>query len=164
MDLKLTPAEINQLSEIAHLANVTWNEYYPAIVGQAQVDYMLKKMYSLEEMNEQIKNGHKFYFIEVDEKKIGFIALHFDNSINETFIHKFYILSQNQKSGLGSKIIKLIEHLFPEIKLFRLTVNRQNYKSINFYFKNGFIIENVADFDIGDGYFMNDFIMVKQVM
>ena len=42
----------------------------------------------------------------------------------------------------------------------RLTVNRQNYKSINFYFKNGFVIEKTADFDIGSGYFMNDFVMV----
>jgi ribosomal protein S18 acetylase RimI-like enzyme len=43
----------------------------------------------------------------------------------------------------------------------RLQVNRQNYKAINFYFRNGFIIESIADFDIGDGYFMNDFIMLK---
>jgi hypothetical protein len=35
-----------------------------------------------------------------------------------------------------------------------------NYKAINFYFKNGFTIEKVADFDIGDGYFMNDFVMI----
>jgi ribosomal protein S18 acetylase RimI-like enzyme len=48
-------------------------------------------------------------------------------------------------------------------KTIRLTVNRQNYKSINFYFKNGFKIERVEDFDIGSGFWMNDFIMIKQV-
>ena len=42
----------------------------------------------------------------------------------------------------------------------RLTVNRQNFKSVNFYFKNGFTIERVADFDIGNGYVMNDFVMM----
>ena len=42
----------------------------------------------------------------------------------------------------------------------RLQVNRMNYKAINFYFKHGFVIEKVADFDIGDGYFMNDFVMI----
>ena len=26
----------------------------------------------------------------------------------------------------------------------------------------GFVIECVADFDIGDGYFMNDFVMLKK--
>ena len=39
-------------------------------------------------------------------------------------------------------------------------VNRMNYKAVNFYFKSGFTIEKVADFDIGDGYFMNDFVMI----
>jgi hypothetical protein len=42
----------------------------------------------------------------------------------------------------------------------RLTVNRQNYKSINFYFKIGFRIEKCADFPIGNGFVMNDFVMV----
>ena len=46
-------------------------------------------------------------------------------------------------------------------KTYTLTVNRQNYKSINFYFKNGFIINEIADFDIGNGYVMNDFVMKK---
>ena len=36
----------------------------------------------------------------------------------------------------------------------------QNYKSINFYFKNGFVIERVADFDIGNNFVMNDFVMI----
>jgi hypothetical protein len=44
-----------------------------------------------------------------------------------------------------------------------LTVNRKNYKAINFYFKNGFTIKEIADFDIGNGFFMNDFIMIKKI-
>jgi len=48
----------------------------------------------------------------------------------------------------------------PEINTIRLTVNRSNYKTINFYFKFGFIIEEVKDFDIGNNYYMNDFIMI----
>ena len=46
-------------------------------------------------------------------------------------------------------------------KRITLTVNRQNYKAINFYFKHGFKIKSVDDFDIGNGFFMNDFVMEK---
>jgi hypothetical protein len=53
--------------------------------------------------------------------------------------------------------------MFPESKAMRLQVNRKNYKSINFYFKMGFVIEEVADFDIGDGYLMEDFVMVLTI-
>ncbi|MBK7966419.1 MAG: hypothetical protein IPK10_14825 [Bacteroidetes bacterium] len=41
-----------------------------------------------------------------------------------------------------------------------MTVNRTNLKAINFYFKKGFTIEEVKDFDIGNNYFMNDFVML----
>ena len=164
MKLNLVLVKEHELSEIAALANTTWNEYYPAIVGQSQVDYMLKKMYSKEAMIDQIKNQQQqFYFIELDSNKIGFLGLSYNASNMEIFIHKFYILSKNQKSGLGTKIINLINDIFSDSKSLRLTVNRQNFKSINFYFKNGFKIDSVADFDIGNGYFMNDFIMVKQL-
>jgi hypothetical protein len=46
----------------------------------------------------------------------------------------------------------------------KLTVNRKNFKAINFYFKNGYIIESVEDFDIGESYLMNDFVMVKNAI
>jgi ribosomal protein S18 acetylase RimI-like enzyme len=43
----------------------------------------------------------------------------------------------------------------------KLTVNRKNVQAINFYFSQGFRIDHAEDFDIGSGYVMNDFVMVK---
>ena len=57
------------------------------------------------------------------------------------------------QSKKNTEVVASIEKL-------RLTVNRQNFKSINFYFKNGFKIDHVEDFDIGNGYVMNDFVML----
>jgi predicted acetyltransferase len=166
--MSLTLLEVNEteLNQIARLAQVTWNDHYPAIVGQQQVDYMLDKIYSHESMLDQLKKGQKFYFIVLDGEKVGFLSLSqvISNGKAETFIHKFYILTQKQKSGLGSKVMKLIYNEYPNSNSYKLTVNRQNYKSINFYFKNGFVIDSVADFDIGNGYFMNDFIMTKHIV
>ena len=65
-----------------------------------------------------------------------------------------------QRGGIGHGVWALLRGLLPDMREMRLQVNRQNYKAINFYFKVGFVIERVADFDIGDGYFMNDFVMV----
>ena len=75
-------------------------------------------------------------------------------------MHKFYIDQDLANNGLGTQVLQKLESLLP-IKTITLTVNRQNFKSINFYFKNGFKIESVEDFNIGDGYFMNDFVMKK---
>jgi len=163
MDLQLVIAKQHELEEIARLAEITWNEHYIPIIGQKQVDYMLAKIYSEKAMQEQFaKKGHVFYFVELDGKRIGYVAVTYMPEINEVFIHKFYLLAQKQKKGLGTQVFHLLYTLFPAEATYKLTVNRQNFKSINFYFKNGFTIHSVEDFDIGEGYFMNDFVMVKK--
>ena len=86
-------------------------------------------------------------FISVNSKKKG-----------EWFLNKFYINQLKAKKGIGSKVFDLLLELTNPKKI-TLTVNRQNYKSINFYFKKGFKIEKVADFEIGKNYVMNDFVM-----
>ena len=68
----------------------------------------------------------------------------------------------SQRGGLGGWILGALTPEMPGLRELRLQVNRQNFKAINFYFKMGFVIECVADFDIGDGYFMNDFVMLKK--
>ena len=76
------------------------------------------------------------------------------------FIHKLYLEIDKQRKGMGSEVFRQLLALMSNLEAVRLQVNRQNMKAINFYFKMGFVIEQVADFDIGDGYFMNDFVMV----
>lgn len=67
-----------------------------------------------------------------------------------------------QHKNLGSLLLEAMLSSLPENIVIRLQVNRSNYKAINFYFKKGFVIERAEDFDIGNGYFMNDFVMIKK--
>jgi len=123
---------------------------------------MLEKIYSKESLLEQISlKKHDFYLVVLNDLPVGFISISFEN-ITDLWIHKFYISQDYQGKGFGEKVFYEIIKKINEPKQIRLTVNRQNYKSINFYFKLGFKIEKVADFDIGNGYFMNDFVMLKK--
>lgn len=144
---------------IREMAETIWWSHYPAIIGDEQVKFMLGKMYSLESLHSQIEEGKQLFYILVeDENPIGFIGIEPLDSTS-AFIHKFYLLQTKQRKGSGTSAFQLVLNQFPEVKEIHLQVNRQNYQAINFYFKIGFVIEKVADFDIGDGYFMNDFIM-----
>jgi ribosomal protein S18 acetylase RimI-like enzyme len=67
--------------------------------------------------------------------------------------------AQEQGKGVGAQLLEYILDSNKNLETLELTVNRQNYKAINFYFKSGFVIKEVADFDIGEGYWMNDFVM-----
>jgi len=159
MDLKLIPAQEKDIPEIAELAAVIWNQHYPSIISRDQIDYMLKMMYSAESLSEQIsKKRHLFYFIQKDKKNSGFISV-VKESGNDWFLNKFYIDQTTASTGIGTKAFQLLLNEITPEKI-TLTVNRKNFKSINFYFKNGFTIQEVKDFDIGNGYLMEDFIMV----
>ena len=47
-------------------------------------------------------------------------------------------------------------------KAFELNVNRHN-KALDFYKKMGMSIDRSGDFDIGGGFYMNDYIMRKEL-
>ena len=158
--IHLTIAKEKDLTTISKLAKVIWNDHYVSIIGQQQVDYMLDKMYNHQSLIEQlIQEKHIFYLIEKDKATIGFLSVSSENGI-DYFLHKFYIDQPKSNAGIGTKALNLlIETIKP--KSLTLTVNRQNFKSINFYFKNDFKIDRVEDFDIGNNYVMNDFVMVR---
>ncbi len=160
--IHLTIAQEKDFETIAQLAKVIWNEHYVSIIGQTQVDYMLAKIYNYQSLMEQMHHKkHVFYLIQSNHQSIGFISVSSDNGAY-FFLHKFYIQQQIANKGIGTEVLEiLIKTISP--KSLTLTVNRQNYKSINFYFKNGFKIDRVEDFDIGDGYQMNDFVMIKNI-
>ncbi len=158
--LTLKPAAEKDFLTIEKLAYSIWHKHYVPIVGLEQVDYMLNKMYTQPALQEQTKGGQQFYLILNDEKESGFISISSSNQ-KDLILHKFYILQEKQNTGLGVLTFKKIEELYNPTTI-RLMVNRQNFKSINFYFKLGFKIEKVADFDIGNNYFMNDFVMLWQ--
>jgi diamine N-acetyltransferase len=154
--LSIKSVQSSEYPLLFSLAQDIWNLHYIPIIGETQVNYMLHKMYSPTGLEKQRKEGQEFLFIYLKEDCIGFLGLsHKDGG----FIHKFYIHPRLQGNGYGKQVFNLIVAHLGQPKTITLTVNRENYKSINFYFKLGFTILEVADFDIGKGYFMNDFVM-----
>lgn len=157
--INLIKANLDDIEVIEKLAYKIWHEYYPFIITTEQINYMLNKMYSKESLSEQINDkSTTFYLIMVNHQPSGFISITNENE-GKFFLNKFYILQDVAAKGKGTRAFKQLLSIIEPNEI-KLTVNRQNYKSINFYFKNGFVIESVADFDIGNNYFMNDFVMI----
>lgn len=160
--IHLILAEERDLATIARIAGEIWNMHYVPMIGQEQVDYMLGKFYSHASLIEQLGKGHCFYLITNAEgdTAIGFLSVS-KSGERDYFLHKLYIYDRKANAGAGTETLhQLIRITDP--KTLTLTVNRKNYKSVNFYFKNGFKIKSVEDFDIGNGYEMNDFVMERK--
>jgi ribosomal protein S18 acetylase RimI-like enzyme len=147
---------------IQQLAGITWADAYGSIISPQQMEYMLDLFYSESSLQKQMQDGHQFILVYDDEQPVGF-ASYSSKKNNEPGLyrlHKIYILPTLQGRGVG-KI--LLNYIVNDIKpagaaQLELNVNRHN-KAIGFYSKYGFTIIKEEDIDIGNGYFMNDYVM-----
>jgi len=163
VSISLKPANLSDVTTIANLAQTIWHAHYPPIIGLEQVRFMLEKMYHPTVLSKHISEGpQEFFIIQCNEESLGFMAFE-QKTQGELYLQKLYVLPEMHRKGIGAAALNAAIAQYPKAQLIRLQVNRQNYTAINFYFKLGFTIERVADFDIGDGYFMNDFVMLKHL-
>lgn len=159
--IKIRNANENDIAVINQLATKIWHDHYPGIITVEQINFMLDKMYSHKVIEEQMQNGYIWLLASDNKTPLGFLSC---NKVNEGnyFLNKLYIDTTNQQKGIGGLLLKTCIGMCDGINAMRLQVNRKNVKAINFYFKNGFVIEDAKDFDIGSGYFMKDFVMIKK--
>lgn len=161
-ELIFKKAGAEDINLIHNLAAAIWRKHYPGIITNEQIEYMIDKMYSPESLLKQLKDDNHFYLAYINNEPVGY----FSYSMKEPgkyFLHKIYLLTDGHRKGIGGSMLEYLLNLLPPKSTVELTVNRKNYKSINFYFKNGFYIKEVKDFDIGAGFLMEDFVMIKEV-
>jgi len=164
--ITLRLATSSDVSLIQEVAEKTWPVSYRGMISPEQIRYMLDRMYSREKIEAAINDPkQEFWLAEEDGKTLGFCGIeHGRPEPGFTRIHKLYILPDTQGSGLG-KIF--IEHVEKEARKhgnnkLHLNVNKQN-KAVGFYQKHGFKIDYDEVLDIGNGYVMDDFVMVKKL-
>lgn len=150
--------ERDELNVVKALANDIWPRVYDYMISQEQISYMLSLMYDLDQLKQQWLDGVKFVLLEVEGIPQGFAA--FEEKENCVFLHKLYLRPEMQGQGFGKKMLQVAIDFAIDSKKSRveLTVNRNN-KFLDFYISQGFQIKEEKDFDIGGGYFMNDFIL-----
>ena len=162
--------QIKQLSKddivIVHqLAKDIWPLAFKDILSPDQIKYMLDWMYDLNTLQEQAMTGHLFYLITLDGSPKGFIGLEPNYpEVGTLRIHKLYVDPLVHGQGLGkSLLIKSIEVAKEmEADSINLNVNRFN-NAVEFYKRNSFEIVKEEDINIGRGYLMEDYVMVRSV-
>jgi len=159
MNLSFRPATIIDAPVIEESARRIWQAHYPSIITLEQIDYMLTTRNSAQAIAAAINGGEQYFLAYSYNEPIGFASL--AEREHDYFLNKFYVDVNRHRTGIGSLFFAFLLNEMDGNKPIRLQVNRQNIKAINFYFKSGFVIESTGDFDIGNGYQMNDFVMVR---
>lgn len=161
--LNIQPATITDIPVIRELTYKVWPQTYAAIISKEQIDFMLEMMYSEASLQQQMNEGCRFIIVKEEDEPVGFAA--YQETAPSIFkLHKIYVLSSQQGKGTGGFVINYIFDTIKQqgAKALQLQVNRNN-KAKGFYEKLGFTIIQEADFDIGNGFFMNDYVMEKKL-
>ena len=159
----LRKAKEEDISTISDLAEQIWPQTYSAYISAAQLRFMLDKMYNQAELLDQLQSGHVFLIASENGKNVGFAGFSVtDPQKNGYKLHKLYVLAEMHGKGVGKTLINEVINLAMHEggKTLQLNVNRNN-NAKDFYLKVGFNIKETVDLDIGNGFFMNDYVMEK---
>lgn len=158
-------AKEEDLSIISDLAEQIWPIAYGEMIDHEQIRYMLDLMYNKGELLAQLQQGYTFLIAEDGLKDVGFACSSLVDSDTQTYkLHKLYVLPEMQGKGVGKILMNEIRNLAEREggKFLQLNVNRNN-KAKDFYLNGGFKIKETVDVNIGNGFFMNDYVMELEI-
>ncbi|MEO0733634.1 MAG: GNAT family N-acetyltransferase [Bacteroidota bacterium] len=181
---RIVDARPEDYETIRQIAHTTWPATFGSILSGAQIDYMLRLMYNVDELAQQVADGVEFkilveaqrgnqnaipnpHYLKADItrfKAVGYVGFQRDYLPGTTKIHKLYLLPKTQGKGYGRALIDKVATIARNAgqQYLRLDVNYKN-KAIGFYEHYGFRKIKRHNTDIGNGYLMEDWIMEMEL-
>ena len=157
--MKIRKINIDDLEELRNLSIQTFKETFEEVNTEEDMQKYLDENLSLERLKSELENlDSEFYFIENENKNLGYLKLNFENAqtekVEENYfeIERIYVL----KAFLGQKIGQILFDKAIEIgreknlEYVWLGVWEENHRAIKFYEKNGFEIFGKHDFVLGE--------------
>ncbi|MBC7946483.1 MAG: GNAT family N-acetyltransferase [Chitinophagaceae bacterium] len=162
-NLRIHKATPDDLRLVREMALEIWPTTYSSILTPDQLAYMLERIYSSRSLEEQMQMGQEFILVYQESTPVGFASFS-DVEKGVTKLHKLYVMASQQGKGTGRYVL---DQVIDQMKkkgnnILRLNVNRHN-PARNFYEKIGFTVVAKEDVDIGNGYFMNDYVMERRL-
>ncbi len=152
---------------LAVLAALIWKHNYPGMISPEQIDYMLAQRYHPPLIRQTLARGDHWDVARVGEHPAAETLVAFAHSYplegGAVKLDKLYVHPDWQRHGLGARLVERVaaragaqgrSHLL-------LRVNRNNAQAIAAYTKYGFLVAREVVEDIGGGYVMDDYVMIK---
>ncbi len=167
MDISIKRAGKDDLQTIHEMAEVVFRETYKTILSPEQMDYMMEWMYSIPNLEKQVAIGHTYYIAWNGVEPQGYVSVRKDSTDPDGtevwHLEKIYVMPSDQGKGLGLRLLESAKQHVRDNKSglkarIELNVNRNN-PAVGFYRRQGLSILRQGDFPIGNGFYMNDYIM-----
>lgn len=158
-------ASKDDIETIRHIAHVTWPVAYKGLLSEPQLAYMLILIYSPEALSKQFDGGHVFFIAENENAEaIGFAGCSENEAGKSWKLHKLYVLPHIQRSGAGKALMNAVIQTAKEHSAAELILNvKRDNPAYDYYLQKGFRVIETVDIPIGEGYFMRDYVMAKDI-
>ena len=161
--ITIQQATLDDCADIQAVANVAFPATYANILSEDQLKYMMEWMYATENLHKQmLDEGHTYYIARTESGvPAGYVSIRQEGP-DLYHLEKIYVLPDMQGKHIGHTLfkhaIRAIKALHPSPCRMELNVNRSN-PALGFYKRMGMEKVREGDFPIGNGYYMNDYIM-----
>ena len=164
-DVRITPVTAEDVEAIAQLAAEVWWHHYPSLISAAQIEYMLKQRYDGALIRAELERRDLWWDkLESGHNMVAF-GSYFLADAATVKLDKLYVHPAHQRKGYGGLLIgQACDRARAQgCSRIVLAVNKGNRSAIASYLKHGFtVLESVVK-DIGGGFVMDDYVMVRRV-
>ena len=166
-EVRVSPVTEADLQALAQLAREIWYLHYPGMITVSQIDHMLAQRYQPDAIASQIVSGEAWWDkLKVESHLAGFASYEPGSDTTSVKLDKLYVHQRFMRRGFGSALLRRVEEQSRErgYASLYLQVNKGNVASIVFYRNTGFVETGQVKVDIGNGFFMDDFVFSKQLV
>lgn len=159
-DLRIVPADTAELLyNIEALADDIWHEYLTPILGQPQVDYMLKTFQSVDAVNDQIMKGYEYFVLIYEYLMAGYVSIKEEE--HTLLLNGLYIHEECQGNHIATNVFHFLLEVCRKrgLSSIRLACSKKNAKALNVFRHLGFLSVSEHQADIGGGFSSDDFIL-----
>jgi len=146
-----------QLIIIRRLALFIWPIKFRFILSRGQVQYMLQQFFNLNYLKRRLSNSEQLFLIVDKKKYIGFASI---KRISDTTIklQQLFFHPDYQNIGVAKWVM---ENLGLQCQQLEITMNKNNKQALRSAYKNCFRLRRSICIDIGCGFIMDDYVLVK---
>ena len=153
LETTFTPVTERNLSHVTMLAHRIWPVVYADILTPEQIRNMLLLIYSRENLEKEMRDGHQFWIAYKGIKPVGYASAYRENEI--IWLKKLYVDPDSQGHRIGAKLMHTAVSPFLPAEEIRLLVNPNNTPAQRFYTHMGFTKIGEVPVQMGDWDFVD---------
>ncbi|WP_339661779.1 GNAT family N-acetyltransferase [uncultured Polaribacter sp.] len=149
---------IQDIEKLKEIGTLTFTETFSLDNSQENMNAYLEDAFSTENLKVELNDQNaEFYFVELDQKTIGYLKVNIGTSQTEKKlknaleIERIYVLQEFHGKKVGQILYEKALELakMKDVETVWLGVWEQNLKAIRFYTKNGFVPFDKHIFKLG---------------